>query len=214
MLASCAEDLAGAPRCRQAGKALLVARDQEESPAGADVALGATGAAPIHAVDDDSRRRWAEARAKAIAWSVEVASDPRVIYLDTETTGFGPRAEIVDIALVSAAGQVIFESLVRPTRRIPRDVTAIHGITDADVANAPVLGGPLPGRAAAARRRRIVVYNVTFDRQMVTQACEPIRPRHAGGGLGIAPCGATPAFSGTGTQTSGGTGSESWSAPW
>ena len=61
-----------------------------------------------------------------------------MIYLDTETTGFGPRAEIVDIALVNAEGDcVVFESLVRPTRHIPRDVIAIHGITDADVADTP-----------------------------------------------------------------------------
>jgi DNA polymerase-3 subunit epsilon len=122
--------------------------------------------------DDRAQERWDAARAKAIAWAVAAASDPRVVYLDTETTGFGKRAEIVDIAVVDGAGQVLFESLVRPTRRIPAEVIAIHGITNADVKDAPewcelydelqeVLGG-----------RRIVVYNVTFDRQMVTQACE------------------------------------------
>ena len=63
--------------------------------------------------------------------------DPRVIYLDTETTGFGPRAEIVDIAAVSAAGEVLLESLVQPTRRIPADATRVHGITNADVKDAP-----------------------------------------------------------------------------
>jgi DNA polymerase-3 subunit epsilon len=123
------------------------------------------------AVDETSRQRWADARAKAISWSIEVANDPRVIYLDTETTGFGPRAEIVDIAVVNAEGCVVFESLVRPTRHIPRDVIAIHGITDADVADAPDWADVYQEVLPLLEGRRIVVYNVTFDRQMVTQSC-------------------------------------------
>ena len=50
-------------------------------------------------VDAEGRQRWDEARARSIAWAIDAARDPRVVYLDTETTGFGPRAEIVDIVL-------------------------------------------------------------------------------------------------------------------
>src|SRR5919106_734709 len=57
--------------------------------------------------DEHAQQRWAEARAKAITWAMGVVGDPRVIYLDTETTGFGPRAEIVDIAVVSSAGEEV-----------------------------------------------------------------------------------------------------------
>src|SRR4051812_14468058 len=35
-------------------------------------------------------RHWSEARAKSIVWAMGVSTDPRVVYLDTETTGFGP----------------------------------------------------------------------------------------------------------------------------
>jgi DNA polymerase-3 subunit epsilon len=119
-----------------------------------------------------ARHRWDEARARAIAWAVGVTQDPRIVYLDTETTGFGPRAEIVDIAVVSADGQVLLESLVKPTRRIPADVTAVHGITDADVAGAPAWCDLHAELVRMLEGRRIVVYNVTFDRQMVTQACD------------------------------------------
>ncbi|MCD6033818.1 MAG: Exonuclease RNase and polymerase [Thermomicrobiales bacterium] len=101
-----------------------------------------------------------------------VMDDPRVIYLDTETTGFGPRAEIVDIAVVSAAGEVVLESLVQPTRRIPADATAIHGITNADVKDAPAWCDLYDDLLRVLAGRRIIVYNVIFDRQMVNQACE------------------------------------------
>jgi DNA polymerase III epsilon subunit-like protein len=90
--------------------------------------------------DARAQERWDAARAKAITWAVAAAQDPRVVYLDTETTGFGKRAEIVDIAVVDGGGQVLFESLVRPTRRIPAEVIAIHGITNADVKDAPEWG--------------------------------------------------------------------------
>ena len=122
--------------------------------------------------DDLAQQRWAEARTKAITWAMGVAADPRVIYLDTETTGFGSRAEIVDIAVVSAAGEVVLESLVQPTRRIPADATAIHGITNADVKHAPAWCDLYEDLQRALAGRRIIVYNVIFDRQMVNQACD------------------------------------------
>ena len=103
---------------------------------------------------------------------MEVVDDPRAIYLDTETTGFGPRAEIVDIAVVSAAGEVVLESLVQPTRRIPADATAIHGISNADVKDAPAWCDLYDDLLRVLAGRRVIVYNVIFDRQMVNQACD------------------------------------------
>ena len=123
-------------------------------------------------IDAEGRQRWDEARAKSIAWAVEAARDPRVVYLDTETTGFGPRAEIVDIGVVGADGEVLFESLVRPERTIPREVIAIHGITDADVRDAPRWDELFDQLHPILKDRRILVYNVTFDRQMVNQSCQ------------------------------------------
>jgi DNA polymerase III subunit epsilon len=122
--------------------------------------------------DEHAEQRWAEARTKAITWAMAAIDDPRVIYLDTETTGFGPRAEIVDIAVVNAAGEVVLESLVQPNRRIPADATAIHGITNADVKNAPAWCELYEDLLRVLAGRRVIVYNVIFDRQMVNQACD------------------------------------------
>ena len=122
--------------------------------------------------DEHAQQRWAEARTKAITWAMGVVADPRVIYLDTETTGFGPRAEIVDIAVVNCAGEVVLESLVQPTRRIPADATAIHGITNADVKDAPAWCDLYEDLLRVLAGRRVIVYNVIFDRQMVNQACD------------------------------------------
>ena len=163
--------------------------------------------------DEHAQQRWAEARTKAITWAMAAIDDPRVIYLDTETTGFGPRAEIVDIAVVNAAGEVVLESLVQPNRRIPADATAIHGITNADVKNAPAWCELYEDLLRVLAGRRVIVYNVIFDRQMVNQACDryslPHLPR-----TGSARCASTPVFTAIGMRASAGTGSRSWSAPY
>src|ERR671921_1058929 len=143
-------------------RALRRARSWRWEPLGVDTTVA----------DEQAQQRWAEARSKAITWAMGVMEDPRVIYLDTETTGFGPRAEIVDIAVVSSAGEVVLESLVQPTRRIPADATAIHGITNADVKDAPTWCDLYEDLLRVLVGRRIIVYNVIFDRQMVNQACE------------------------------------------
>lgn len=59
------------------------------------------------------------------------------LILDTETTGLGDEAEIVEISVIDAKGSVLLNSLVRPSKPIPQEATAIHGITDAMVASAP-----------------------------------------------------------------------------
>jgi len=143
-------------------KALRRARSWRWEPPGVDATVA----------DEHAQQRWAEARTKAITWAIGVVDDPRVIYLDTETTGFGPRAEIVDIAVVSSAGEVVLESLVQPSRRIPADATAIHGITNADVKDAPAWCDLYGDLLRVLAGRRVIVYNVIFDRQMVNQACD------------------------------------------
>jgi DNA polymerase-3 subunit epsilon len=59
------------------------------------------------------------------------------LYLDTETTGLRDLDEIVEISILDHDGGVLFDSLVRPTCRIPADAIAIHGITDDMVRDAP-----------------------------------------------------------------------------
>lgn len=69
-------------------------------------------------------------RTRSIAWARGAISDPDVVFLDTETTGLGAQAEIVDIAAIDGHGQILMDTLVRPTRSIPREASNIHGILD------------------------------------------------------------------------------------
>ena len=63
-------------------------------------------------------------------------SDYEVVAWDLETTGFGPRARIVQIGAVSSSGKN-FETLVNPLCRIPETASRVHGIHDRSVEGKP-----------------------------------------------------------------------------
>jgi len=93
----------------------------------------------------------------------------KIVAFDLETTGINSFVDrVVDIGAVQfRLGETsvdTFEQLVDPERGIPPDVTAIHGITDADVKGQPLIGEVLPrfdkfiGSAAL-----MVAHNAPFD---------------------------------------------------
>lgn len=62
----------------------------------------------------------------------------RAIYYDTETTGIdGEKDRIIEIAAYDPINNQTFVQLVNPGRPIPPEATAIHHITDEQVASAP-----------------------------------------------------------------------------
>jgi DNA polymerase-3 subunit epsilon len=111
------------------------------------------------------------ARERAIGWAREVAADPTVVYLDTETTGLDGQAEIVDIAVIAGDGEVLLDTLVRPVRPIPLIASGVHGIRDVDVAGAPTWEAVFAEFGRVTAGRRIIVYNADFDRRIVSQCC-------------------------------------------
>ena len=70
-----------------------------------------------------------EDRARAI----QLADDwirAGAVFLDTETTGLGPEAEMCDLGIVDGSGRILFNSLIKPTKPIPADVSLVHHITN------------------------------------------------------------------------------------
>ena len=108
-------------------------------------------------------RRRAQGQAQRILQS-------RPLFLDTETTGLGSEARIVEIALLDANGTVRFESLVRPLAPIPPDATAVHGITNAMVAGAPDWRSVWSEVGPLLSGEMIAIYNAEFDLRMMRSA--------------------------------------------
>ena len=94
------------------------------------------------------------------------------LIVDTETTGLGDDAEIVEIAVVDSQGSIVFDSLVKPSRPIPREASDIHGITNAAVAVAPgfaqLWAAELKGVLRTAPH--VAIYNADYDVRLITQS--------------------------------------------
>lgn len=93
----------------------------------------------------------------------------RPLFFDTETTGLESRDEIIEIGIVESEGTVLFESLVKPTRRIPASASRIHGIRDEDVADAPVWSILWPQIESIFQNRTVAIYNAEYDLRLLSQ---------------------------------------------
>lgn len=97
-------------------------------------------------------------------------ADPRTIILDTETTGLKDDAQIVEIAVINCAGDVLIDTLVWPTIPIPEDATLIHGITNHMAADAPPFAEIWPQLRTILDGKIILSYNIDFDTRLILQS--------------------------------------------
>lgn len=87
-----------------------------------------------------------------------------VVILDTETTGLQvDSAEICEIAIIDYNGKILLNSLVKPTKPIPEQATAIHGITNDMVASAPSFADLHDRIIDVLKDKTVVIYNKFYD---------------------------------------------------
>ena len=94
------------------------------------------------------------------------------LILDTETTGLGSDAEIVEISMVDAQGKIVMDTLVKPSKPIPADATRIHGITNEMVANSPTWPELYDEFAQLVKDRMVIIYNADYDVRIIDQTCK------------------------------------------
>jgi DNA polymerase-3 subunit epsilon len=109
-------------------------------------------------------------RANAARWARDLLQTEFVI-LDGETTGLDADDEFVQIGVVSSAGEVLLDTLIKPTKTISPGAARIHGITAAMVADAPDFRAIFSQLREVLERRQIVAYNVDFDARILVQTC-------------------------------------------
>jgi len=118
-------------------------------------------------------------RAVGVASELDASAswvDQPIAFLDVETTGRNPAVDrVVEVAVViGRGGEVVARHswLIHPGRPIPPEVTSVHGIKDADVADKPpfaVVAGDILAALAGAIP---AAYNAVFDRGFLLSELE------------------------------------------
>ncbi len=102
-------------------------------------------------------------------WLAGLFSEGFVV-IDTETTGLGRRAEIIEIAALAHSGEVLLETKVWPRAgRIPAAASRVHGMTISDLAGAPTWPEVLLELERQLDGRRVLAWNAPFDERMALQ---------------------------------------------
>ena len=111
----------------------------------------------------------------SIGWARDVMSrlNDWVVW-DTETTGLGRRAEIIQIGVLAPDGSVLLDSLVRPLGRktMPRDLAAIHGVSIKTLAGAPSYPELLPTLIKTLKGKWVIAYNSEFEQRLLRQTAQ------------------------------------------
>lgn len=97
-----------------------------------------------------------------------VACEP--VFLDTETTGTGMTAEVIEIAIVDHSGSLLFESLVKPKGTIEPDAFRVHGIRMEILQSAPAWKDVWPQVEALLKDKQVGIYNSEFDVRLMRQS--------------------------------------------
>lgn len=109
----------------------------------------------------DMSYRWTEEDRKKIQGMTDYC------VLDVETTGLDYKTDrIVQLSILRVEADSIaetFTTMVNPGRPIPESATAIHGITDADVKDAPRYEDIADRVYELLNGQTVVGHNVTFD---------------------------------------------------
>ncbi|MFF5808249.1 exonuclease domain-containing protein [Streptomyces sp. NPDC012746] len=98
-------------------------------------------------------------------WAADALADPAVVILDTETCGLDADSAVVEIAVITAGGEVLLDTLVNPGQgvSIPAEAAAIHGITDSDVALSSTFSDIAVRLTRVLDGRRILIWNAPYD---------------------------------------------------
>jgi len=93
-------------------------------------------------------------------------SEYHFVAVDTETTGLRVTDRPVEIGAVRLEGGAVtatYQSLVDPEGPVPAASTAVHGITDSDLAGAPAAGEVLAELEAFGRGAVWLAHNAGYD---------------------------------------------------
>ena len=91
------------------------------------------------------------------------------VVLDTETTGTRRHSQVIEIAVLSKQGNVIFQSLLQPSTSIEPIATSVHGLSWKDVKDAPTFDQIASELYQCLQDKLVLAYNAAFDIRLLFQ---------------------------------------------
>lgn len=108
----------------------------------------------------------------AAEWAASLLACTDWVILDTETTGLGGDAEIVQITVVDHQGKPLLDTLVKPQGVIEKAAFEVHRISEQMLENAPLFPQVYELLVEILRNRLVIIFNATFDHRMLWQSCQ------------------------------------------
>jgi len=94
------------------------------------------------------------------------------IIIDTETTGLDIDDEIVEICVIDLSGEILLNTLIKPSKPINLRASEIHNIYDKDVENSPIWSEVYKQFLDIIKDSDIYIYNSEFDTRIINQTSQ------------------------------------------
>lgn len=111
-----------------------------------------------------------QAREGAAMWAKQLLDAGDFVILDTETTGL--EGELVEVAVIDAAGQTLFNRRLRPLTPVEPGAASIHGLTNEVLAQERPFGEFYEELAGIlTSKATVIIYNAAFDNGRLRHTC-------------------------------------------
>lgn len=94
------------------------------------------------------------------------------VVLDTETTGIDKHDQIIEIAILDADGNILLNTLVKPTVNVSPKAQNVHGISNKDLKKAPSWNEVYKKYLSVTEGKTILAYNSKYDKRLIQQTCK------------------------------------------
>jgi DNA polymerase III epsilon subunit-like protein len=105
-------------------------------------------------------------RKAAAQWAKDLLVSKDFVVFDSETTGLSSPVDFVEIAVVSPHGETLFDSLLKPSCRIEAAARAVHGHSARSLSGAPRFFEVYADLLEVLYKRRVIVFNASYDRRV------------------------------------------------
>lgn len=103
-------------------------------------------------------------------WAIDILSGETLL-MDVESTGGSPRDEMIDLCIVDISSLgILYNSLLKPTALMNPHAQRVHNISYQMLRKAPYLEDEYVKIDKIVKNKRIITYNVAFDRKMFRQS--------------------------------------------